>query len=133
MRTVDERVFSAKKVAFSDLKLICYFYYMSKDEQMVQKIISVANKTAPDSEIYLYGSRARGNARKLSDWDLLILLSSANISFDFETKFMDEFYEIELETGEIISPLIYSKEQWNKNYALTPLFENILREGVRIK
>jgi predicted nucleotidyltransferase len=106
---------------------------MSKDEQIVQKIISVANKTAPDSEIYLYGSRARGNARKLSDWDLLILLSSTNISFDFETKFMDEFYEIELETGEIISPLIYSKEQWNKNYALTPLFENILREGVRIK
>lgn len=106
---------------------------MSKDEQMVQKIISVANKTAPDSEIYLYGSRARGNARKLSDWDLLILLSSANISFDFETKFMDEFYEIELETGAVISPLIYSKQQWMEDYVSTPLFENIKKEGIRIK
>lgn len=106
---------------------------MSKDEQIVQRIISVANKTAPDSEVYLYGSRARRNAKKLSDWDLLILLKSANISFDFETKFMDEFYEIELETGAIISPLIYSKQQWMEDYISTPLFENIQKEGIRIK
>lgn len=106
---------------------------MSKDEQIVQRIISVANKTAPDSEVYLYGSRARRNAKKLSDWDLLILLKSANISFDFETKFMDEFYEIELETGAIISPLIYSKQQWMEAYISTPLFENIQKEGIRIK
>lgn len=106
---------------------------MSKDEQIVQRIISVANKTAPDSEVYLYGSRARGKARKVSDWDLLILLSSANISFDFETKFMDEFYEIELETGEVISPLIYPKKKWIEDYSSTPLFENIRKEGIRIK
>jgi predicted nucleotidyltransferase len=91
------------------------------------------NNTAPDSEIYLYGSQARGNAKKLSDWDLLILMSKQNISFDFETKFMDEFYEIELETGEIISPLIYSKSDWNENHSITPLFENIHKEGIRIK
>lgn len=106
---------------------------MSKEEQIVQRIISVANKTAPDSEVYLYGSRARRNAKKLSDWDLLILLKSANISFDFETKFMDEFYEIELETGEIISPMIYSKQKWMEDYSSTPLFENIQKEGIRIK
>jgi uncharacterized protein len=106
---------------------------MSKDELIVQRIITVANRTAPDSEVYLYGSRARGKARKLSDWDLLILLKSANISFDFETKFMDDFYEIELETGAVISPLIYSKQQWMEDYASTPLFENIQKEGIRIK
>lgn len=106
---------------------------MSKKEFIVQKIINVANKAAPNSEVYLFGSRARGNSKKISDWDLLILLDSAKITFDFETKFMDELYEIELETGEIISPLIYSKAQWNKKYALTPLFENIQKEGIRIK
>lgn len=106
---------------------------MSKDEQILQRIITVANRTAPDSEVYLYGSRARGKARKLSDWDLLILLKSVNISFDFETKFMDDFYEIELETGAVISPLIYSKQQWMEDYISTPLFENIQKEGIRIK
>jgi predicted nucleotidyltransferase len=106
---------------------------MSKKEQILQRIIGVVNKTAPDSEIYLYGSQARGDAKKLSDWDLLILLSRQNISFDFETKFMDELYEIELETGEIISPLIYGKNDWNENHSVTPLFKNIQKEGVRIK
>jgi len=83
---------------------------MSKKEQILQMIKMVVDKNAPDSEVYLYGSQARGNAKKLSDWDLLILLNSANVSFDFETKFMDEFYELELKTGEIFSPLIYSKK-----------------------
>lgn len=106
---------------------------MSKKDRIVQMIIQVVDKTAPDSEVYLYGSRARGNAKKLSDWDLLILLNKPNVSFEFETKFMDEFYELELETGEIISPLIYSKKDWDSNYSITPLFENIKREGVRLK
>ena len=32
------------------------------------------------------------------------------VSFDFETKVIDDLYEVELETGEVISPLIYTKE-----------------------
>jgi predicted nucleotidyltransferase len=106
---------------------------MSRKEQIIRKIIGVVNKNDPDSEIYLYGSRARGDAKKLSDWDLLILLNKKSISFDLETRFMDEFYEIELETGEIFSPLIYSKREWIENHSITPLFENIKKEGIRIK
>jgi hypothetical protein len=46
---------------------------------------------------------------------------------------MDTFYNVELETGEIISPLIYSKNDWFQNHSYTPLFENIEKEGIRIK
>jgi len=96
-------------------------------------ILNVVDKNAPDSEVYLYGSQARGNAKKLSDWDLLILLSTPNVSFDFETRVMDDFYELELETGEIFSPLIYSKNDWKSKFSVTPLFENIQKEGVKLK
>ena len=106
---------------------------MRKREQILKRIVEVVERTAPNSEIYLYGSRARGTAKKMSDWDLLILLNSKNISFDFETGFMDDFYEIELETGQVISPLIYSKNDWNKNHSVTPLFANIKRDGIRLK
>jgi uncharacterized protein len=107
---------------------------MSSNEQLfLGRIIDVVNKTAPDSEIYLYGSRARQDAKKLSDWDLLILLNTKKISFSFETKIMDKFYELEVETGEIISPLIYTKTDWDQNHSITPLFENIQKEGIRIK
>jgi predicted nucleotidyltransferase len=106
---------------------------MSKKEQIIQMIKKVVEKNAPDSEVYLYGSQARGKAKKLSDWDLLILLNTPNVSFEFETKFMDEFYELELSTGEIFSPLIYSKNDWNSNYTITPFYENIQKEGIRLK
>ena len=106
---------------------------MMEKEQILQMIKSVVDKNAPDSEVYLYGSQARGKAKKLSDWDLLILLNTPNFSFAFETKLMDEFYELELKTGEIFSPLIYSKNDWDSNYTITPLYENIQKEGIRIK
>jgi predicted nucleotidyltransferase len=107
---------------------------MSSDEQIIlDRIIGVVNRTAPDAELYLYGSRARHDAKEISDWDLLILLNTKKISFSFETRFMDEFYDLEVETGEIISPLIYTKTDWDQNHSVTPLFENIQKEGIRIK
>ncbi|KAF0200779.1 MAG: DNA polymerase beta domain-containing [Bacteroidetes bacterium] len=105
---------------------------MSTRAKILKMITDLALAKYPDSEIYLYGSQARGNAGKLSDWDLLILLNNTKITFEVETNLMDDFYELELETGEIFSPLIYSRTEWTKNYSLTPLYQNIQKEGLRI-
>ncbi len=106
---------------------------MKKQDLIIKRIVDIVNQTDPNSELYLYGSRARGTAKKSSDWDLLILLNSPQVTFEFETEFMDNLYEIELETGEIISPLIYSKQDWTANHKASPLFLNINKEGVRLK
>lgn len=99
---------------------------------MIEKIKETVLNTAPDSEVYLYGSRAKNTNSESSDWDLLVLLHQNKISFDFETKFMDNFYELELLTGAVISPLIYSKTDWTENHIYSPLFENIQKDGIRI-
>lgn len=106
---------------------------MTKHNKILNQIVRIANSKYPDSEIYLYGSQARGDSKKHSDWDLLILLNLNNIPFDLETRLMDDFYDLELEIGEIISPLIYSKSDWIERHSITPLFENIQKEGIRIK
>ena len=106
---------------------------MAKQDNIIQKILELASGKYPDAEVYLYGSRARKEATPWSDWDLLILLSASSVPFALETKIMDEFYEIELETGEIVSPLIYSKEEWFNDYSQTPLFETIEKEGIRLR
>lgn len=106
---------------------------MTKKDKIINRIVDAINTTAPDSEIYLYGSRARGIFNKTSDWDIQILLNTNFISFDYETKIMDAFYDIELETGEVFSPLVYSKNDWINLYTATPLFENIEKDGVRLK
>ncbi|MBA4410943.1 MAG: nucleotidyltransferase domain-containing protein [Bacteroidota bacterium] len=105
---------------------------MSRKEIILGKIKEVVNHTVPESEIFLYGSRARGNARKQSDWDILILLATPKVNFELEKQFIDALYEIEIETGEVISPLVYSKTEWIQKHSFTPLFENINRDGIRI-
>jgi predicted nucleotidyltransferase len=105
---------------------------MSKKEFILGKIKETVNQIHPHSEIYLYGSRARGHARKQSDWDVLILLNTSNVSFELEMLFIDALYEIEIETGEVISPMVYSKNEWNLKHSFNPLYENISREGIRI-
>ncbi|MCC5928175.1 MAG: nucleotidyltransferase domain-containing protein [Cyclobacteriaceae bacterium] len=106
---------------------------MTLHENIIQQILEVSDKEYPDSEIYLFGSHARGDFKPLSDWDLLILLDQDNITFSLETEIMDRFYDIELKTGQIISPIIYSKKEWNTKYKSTPLYENINAEGIRLK
>jgi predicted nucleotidyltransferase len=106
---------------------------MNINDEILKRIVDAVSKSEPDSEIYLYGSRARGDFKKISDWDLLILLNHDNISFLLETKLIDSLFEVELDIGEIISPIIYSKNEWKKKYSITPLFENIKREGIKVK
>jgi predicted nucleotidyltransferase len=106
---------------------------MKKRTDILNRITGVVDKTAPDAEMYLYGSHARGDSKPLSDWDILILLNTKTISFNLETKFMDEFYEVEIETGAIISPIVYTKKDWDETRLNTPLYENIKKEGIRLR
>lgn len=105
---------------------------MTKQTKIIERIKGVFRGFVPQPEVFLFGSRARGTSKAASDWDVLILLNVPSISFDAETQLMDQFYEVELETGAVISPLIYTKEQWNRQSA-TPLFTNIQKEGIRLQ
>ena len=105
---------------------------MSRYSEILSKIREVVDIIAPNSEVYLYGSRARGNPKKQSDWDILILLNLSLITFDFEKRLIDGLYDVEIETGEVISPMIYTKKDWDKKHSFTPLYENINREGIRL-
>ena len=53
---------------------------MTKEETIIQKIREIGHKVIPpDGRLYLYGSRARGDAHDGSDWDLLILLNKPKL------------------------------------------------------
>lgn len=106
---------------------------MDKREEIINKVCQLSEKKFPKAEIYLFGSQAKGEANSFSDWDLLVLLSDEHISFSLETKIMDHFYDLELEIGEVISPIIYSKMEWNDKYKSTPLYESINKECVRLQ
>ncbi len=83
----------------------------------------------PTAKIYLYGSRAKGSASKESDWDLLILLKRKKITPDIERSITSPLYDLEFETGELISPMVYAENEWNTKYRITPFYQNVMNEG----
>jgi predicted nucleotidyltransferase len=77
--------------------------------------------------LILYGSRARGDFREDSDWDVLVLTSKKADGL-LKRKISDEIFEIELEYLQPISTIVIEKDDW-KSMSITPFYKNVLIEG----
>ena len=85
----------------------------------------------PEAKVILYGSRARGDERNDSDWDILIL-TNYSVSLEKEREFRNKLYDLELETGEAFSVFVYSRFDWQNTQRITPFYQNVTREGISI-
>jgi uncharacterized protein len=92
----------------------------------IKKLVTEKNSAA---KIYLYGSRVKGTAKQDSDWDILILLNTDKITPEIENEITSPLFDLEIETGEVISPMIYAEYEWNTKYEITPFYKNIMKEG----
>jgi uncharacterized protein len=102
------------------------------NQEILYKIRTAILSKDKTAKSYLFGSRARNTNRNNSDWDILILIDDSSISNEIEDYFRDALYDIELESGQIISTLIYPKDIWNKKMTATPLYNAIQSEGISL-
>jgi uncharacterized protein len=105
---------------------------MQRKTQYIGRLIrKKVNSVDENAEVILYGSRARGDEHPDSDWDILILTDyPANLNV--EQKFRNHLYELELETGEVFSIFVYSKNNWSSKQRITPFYQNVTQEGIRL-
>ncbi len=103
-----------------------------KRDELIEQIRQAVNEVEPDSEIILYGSRSRGDALSESDWDFLILVDGS-LSDERIDRIRHSLYEIEWESGEIISSIVRNREEWNSDlYQAIPFHQRVQQEGLRL-
>ena len=99
----------------------------AEEKKIIQMIQETGRKVVPpDGQIWLYGSRARGDAHEGSDWDILILLNKPKLeASDYDVTY--PFRELGWDIGEKISPHIYTKKQWDE-WTFLPYRKNVERD-----
>ena len=102
---------------------------MGKEINILDNIKNTVLATDPTAQIILYGSYARGNNTPESDIDILILVESEKPSKEQVKRIHYPLYDLEFETGIVISPIVFSKREWETKHKISPFYENVLKEG----
>jgi len=79
--------------------------------------------------VVLYGSRARGDARPESDYDVAVFLRDMDNRFDELDRLAHLGTDLIDETGEVVNAMVYKAEAFNER---TPLMREIRREGIAL-
>lgn len=109
---------------------------MSEQEKyikMLEALRAKASEILPKgSRLSLYGSRARGDARPDSDWDLHILIpGEEHVGLSLWDKFAWPLADVGLMMNEIVNPRLYSFAGWAKRNIL-PFYKNVERDKIII-
>ncbi len=91
----------------------------NNNEDVLSQIRATAREAAPQgSQVILYGSRARGEAKKGSDWDILIVLPKNHLTqSDYDTVSYP-FVELGWRLNEQINPIMYTQSEWQERLSI---------------
>jgi len=105
---------------------------MAGSDDILKRIKYSVRSSEPEAKIILYGSFARGDNRKDSDMDIIILLEKDQVSREDEKKVKYPLYDIEFDSGQVISPLVFSRKDWETRHKVTPFYQNVISEGIEL-
>jgi predicted nucleotidyltransferase len=103
---------------------------MPQDDVILKRFTASLNAYRPHiRKIVLFGSRARGDERPWSDYDLLILVDRRDRSL--VNGIYDAVVEIQADTGCDLSLKIMSEAEWDRRrQAKSSFVANVSREGI---
>jgi uncharacterized protein len=98
-------------------------------DDLVRTITGKIRSVDPDARVILFGSRARGDARQDSDWDILVVTQTPEPA-SAERQILDDLYDLELDTGAVIMPVVCSEREWNDPMRKgSPFVQQVRAEG----
>jgi uncharacterized protein len=101
-----------------------------KDLEIVKEFKKTVSKKFPVEKMILFGSRARGNSRQWSDYDIILVSDKfkGTVSFRRAPQVYDYWnYDYPVDF------LCYTKEEFNKLKKKMSLLKEAVKEGIEIK
>lgn len=103
-----------------------------KDSILAKFIREISDVRDKIERVYLFGSRARGNERPDSDYDLLVVVAENFSKVDKDVLY-DIVMDILLATGRLISLKIFKEGEFKRLKQMqTPFMRHISKEGIQI-
>ena len=106
-----------------------------RDNERFEKVVALIKEKAKEilpqgSTVTLFGSRARGDAREDSDWDIHILIPGPErINLDEMTEYVMAFDELGWDNNEEINAIVHTFDGWEKRRCIL-LYYFIRDEGI---
>lgn len=95
-----------------------------KQEEVIERIKETAKRILPEgASLWLYGSRARGDARPDSDYDLLILMDKDTLR-ERDTDIIYDMAELGWDLSAEINAHAYPRSKWN-SWSYSPFYKNV--------
>ena len=131
-RFLPEHLFYSDKIPIFALESMTNTTMTNRNRNILSQIKATARKSVPTgSQVLLFGSRARGEARKDSDWDILIVLPKPVLQQSDYDQVSYPLVELGWILGERINPIVYTQNEWEVN-RITPFYDNVQREGISL-
>jgi predicted nucleotidyltransferase len=100
------------------------------DKKVLDKIKCTVENNAPDAtKVILYGSRARGDARPDSDWDILVIINKEKKDDSDFRRIAYPLYDLSSDLDILISVNLYTTTEWEKR-SFTIFYKNVEKEGI---
>ena len=101
----------------------------NQQDQTLNQIKDIIVKTVSPNKVILFGSRARGEAKSDSDYDILVIKDNLQnervLTRKINYELLSENIDIEIDV------IATSTEKWNKNSEdISYIYKNINTEGI---
>jgi predicted nucleotidyltransferase len=90
----------------------------------------VLRERYPVERVILFGSAARGTAKRDSDLDLLVV-TTRRIAWQEKHELMDDLFRLQDRIGILVSPMVVSRKDWDEGlYTVLPIHGEVSRDGI---